>query len=226
MIASRSSVLNLALTAALVVPGVFVSGSAIAQTYSDIDLCADNGALMQGARAAQAARAQEIEEHARNVYGPMAQSPDFISNANSPLANCVADRFEGWQSSTGNGLFDRVANAAIERAIDQACAEQRRRVSEYTSQATGYLSRIPGYENVGSVAGRLPTGNGTGLSYDDLIRRIGGGNNIPSIPTVPTNPGGNSGVPGVGNPGVPGVGNPRPRDPNPGGGGGVPGVTP
>lgn len=178
MIASRPSFLPLALAAALALPGIFLSSQASAQ-----DLCDDNGALMQGARQAQIQRVAEIEQHARNVYGPMANSPSWLSDAQSDLANCIADKFQGWQSSTGNGLFDHFANEAIERAIDQACAEQRRRVAQYTSQGKGYLSRIPGYENVGSIQDAFTfVGGSGGMNYGDIMsgirNAIPGGSNM------------------------------------------------
>lgn len=207
MTASRSSLLSLALAAVVAVPGFFVSGSALAQ-----DLCADNGALMQGARQAQAERAKEIEKHARDVYGPMAKSPDWVSDANSPLANCVADKFQGFKS--GNALFDKYATVAVEAAIDKACAEQRKRISQVTSQGSGYLSRVPGFQNIGSVPINYPVSGGTPtINYDDIIRQIGDKINQPSTPKVPT-------PTQPSTPSVPGVSKPGDRV-----GGGVPGVV-
>ena len=199
----------LALAALLAVPGFLVSGQALAQ-----DPCAENGSLMTGAREEQAKRAKEAEEHARNVYGPMAKSLDWLSDANSLLANCVADQYGDWKISTGSAIFDQIANKAKDAAIDKACAEQRKRVAEYTSQASGYLSRIEGYQNIGSQVINFPEGTG-GITYDDLIGDIGGGQ-IPQIP-------GTGGTPGTG--GIPGVGGGT-QPPNQQPPGGIPGITP
>lgn len=212
MNASRIS--TLALATLLAVPGFLVSGAAFAQ-----DPCAENGALMTGARQAQAERAKEIEDHARNVYGPMAKSPEWLSDSQSLLANCVADQYGDWKVSTGSAIFDQIANKAKDAAIDKACAEQRKRVSEYTSEARGYLSRVKGYENIGSQIPDFPTGTG-GLNYDDLIGRIGGGQ-TPNIPNIP-GPGSGGNIPGVSNP-RPNPGTPNnPRNPP----GGIPGISP
>jgi hypothetical protein len=201
---------RLALASLLAMPGFLVSGLALAQ-----DPCAEGGALMTAARQAQAERAAEVEQHARDVYGQLAESPDWISGADSPLANCVADQFGDWKISSGSAIFDQIANKAKDKAIDKACAEQRKRVAEYTSQASGYLSKIKGYENIGSQALELPDGLGDGLTYDDLLDEVGGG-------TGPGNgslPGGT--IPGPGTGGIPGV-----SDPTGPGPGGLPGIVP
>ena len=177
MIASRPSLLPLVLATVLAVPGFLLSSQASAQ-----DLCDDNGALMQAARQAQVERVKEIEDHARNVFGPMANSPSWLTDAQSALTKCVAEKFEGWQSSTGHSLFDQFANEAIERGIDRACAEQRNRVAQYTSQAQGYLSRIPGYEHIGSIQDAFVFDGSGGMSYTDILRgirdAIPGGSNL------------------------------------------------
>ena len=200
----------LALAALLAVPGFLVSGQALAQ-----DPCAENGSLMTGAREAQAQRAKEAEDHARAVYGPMAKSPDWLSDANSLLANCVADQYGDWKISTGSAIFDQIANKAKDAAIDKICAEQRKRVAEYTSQASGFLSRIEGFQNIGSQVINFPEGMG-GITYDELIGDIGGG----LIPQIP----GTGGTPGTGGiiPGVGGGTQPPVQQPS----GGIPGITP
>lgn len=215
MNASRIS--TLALATLLAMQGFFISGAAFAQ---DQDPCAENGALMSAARQAQAERAKEIEDHARNVYGPMAKSPDWLSDSQSLLSNCVADQYGDWKVSTGSAIFDQIANKAKDAAIDKACAEQRKRVAEYTSDARGYLSRIPGYQNIGSQGSSFPSGAG-GMNYDDLIGNIGGGNQTPNIPNIP-GPGSGGNIPGVSNPRPNPSPTPIQRNPP----GGIPGVSP
>ena len=191
---------TLAIAIVLTLPASLLPSSAVAQ-----DLCDPNGALMQGAKQAQQERVKELEEHARNVYGPMAESPEWISDAESLLANCVADQFGDWKVSSGSSLFNSITNKAKDKAIDKACAEQRKRVAEYAKEAKGYLSRIKGYENIGSQKIQLPGGVGS-ISYDDLIGNIGG--QIPDLGNLnPINGGTIPGIGGTGNSGsIPGVG--------------------
>jgi len=210
---NTSRLTSFVLATLLASPVLFVSGSAFAQ-----DPCAEGGAIMTAAKQAQAERAKEIEQHARDVYGPMAKSPDWLSDSNSLLANCVADQYGDWKISTGSALFDQIANKAKDAAIDKACAEQRKRVAEYTSQATGYLSRVKGFEDIGSQGINFPAGTG-GMSYDDLVGS--GGSQIPQLPGLPGIPGVGGSTGGI----IPGVGG---TTPPPGGSspGGIPGITP
>ena len=57
---------------------------------------------------------------------------------------------------------------------------------EYTSKASGYLARIPGFENIGSQGLNFPDAVG-GLSYDDLVKEVVG-----KLPNPP-----NGGIPGI-----------------------------
>lgn len=220
------------------ISGVFAFNTAIAQ-----DLCSDSGAIMKAAKKSQEERVEEINEHAKNVYRQLAMTPDWLSNANSLLSNCVADKFDDWKIYTGSAIFDSIINKAKDAAIDKACAEQRKRVSEFVAKNNNYISKIRGYEKIGVGMINFPEGSGN-ISYDDLIGKIGGniGGGNGAMPTLPTFPGTGirptiPGNPGNGvNPGngytMPGFRTPEPPSNSDGNGGrrvqnqgGLPGIN-